>query len=453
MTTNRRGAILVEVLLAAGLLAVIIVPLLNFFVAGIESSWFATREVRAQTLAREAWESVRSVRERNWLEITDGTFYPESSSGAWQLVASTTGEDIGPFNRKIEIAPAYRNAAGEIVDTGGTLDQATKTVTIEVAWTSLRSRLLSLTTYLTRHLDNLIWTQTTQAEFDLGEKEYVETTLVNDGEVQLQGGCENPAGAAIYDELFQNTWQVHPSAKNDIKEVTQPPGQVYEGVSALELKAFAGADTKLRNQDNICTLGFTHFDFYAYSSATVEQSFQIGGDWQGGFIEVVLPPQSWEFFSIPYADVSGGNEVNLSFLFFKEGNTLPSTVFYLDNMTLTGGVGGFFSQGTLVSAVAGGEGFNANRETTFNRIFYTADIPSQTEIGFQVATSNHSSGPWIFYGPGGTTSESDLYTDPAGEGIWLGNNFGQYCRYKAYLRSNDGVSTPVLHDVSINYAP
>ncbi|MFC1727005.1 hypothetical protein ACFL0Y_00610 [Patescibacteria group bacterium] len=445
---KNKGIVLLEVLMAAALLGVILVPALNFLVASVESSWFASREVRAQGLAREAVEALRSVRERNWAEMIDGVYSLDSSGGVWQLVPDADGEEIDTYNRQVLIEPVYRDDQGQIVSSGGTLDLATKVVTVNVAWEALRQRTFSLTTYLTRHLDNLVWTQTTQAEFDLGEKEFVETTQVDDGEVQLEGGCsESPDGPILYDELFYNTWVVHPSGKNDIREITSLEGEVYEGEKALELINFNGADTKLRNVQSICTLGFTRFEFWVYSTAETEQSFGIHGEWGGTFQEIVIPSQEWHFVSLAYAEISGDNEVNLDFLFFKPMNVSPGTILYLDNMTLAGGVGGYYLSGALYSSV-----FDAHHEIAFNRISYNAFLPLQTSVGLQVATSNNPAGPWVYYGPGGTTGESDLYSDSDGEGIWLGNNFGQYCRYKAYLFS-DGQETPILYDVSLNYSP
>ena len=446
----QKGFVLLEVLLAAALLGAILVPILNLLVASLESSWFAAREIKAQALVREGWEALRSVRERNWLEINDGNYALDVSSGTWELVSSPTGEDIGPFNRQLVIEPAYRNESGEIVESGGTEDLATKKVTIEVSWWALRNRQISLATYLTRHLDNLIWFQTTQVEFDQGETQYTETTDEVDGEVQLEGGCdESPEGPKIYDEQWYNTWYIFPSAANDIRVIDSTEGEVYEGETALEVINYNGADTKLRNKDQICTLGFTRFEFWAYTNASVEQSFGIHGEWGGSFVEIVIPSQEWTFVSLEYSEVSGDDGVNLDFLFFKPFNIEAGSALYLDNITLAGGQGGYYLMGTFTSSV-----FDAQRETTFNRISYNADTLSGSSIGFQVATSNSDSGPWLFYGPGGTTSQSDLYENSTGEGIWLGNNFGQYIRYKAYLFANDeATETPVLHDVSVNYSP
>lgn len=452
----RKGSVLVEALLAAAFLVVILVPLLNFFVTAIESTWFASREVRAQALARESWEVLRMVRARNWDEINDGTFYPEFSSGTWQLVASEQGANVGPFNRKIIIEPSYRDENDVIVESGGTLDLSTKKVTIQITWSSLRDRELVYETYLSHHFNDFVWRQTTQAEFDLGDQQYVETTLTDDGEVVLKGGCfENPAGAWLFDDQWQNSWDVHPSAGNDIVEVTEPPGLVHDGEKALELSSFNGSSTKLRNGENICTIGFTRFEFYAYNTAEIEQSFALGGNWEGGFSEVSLPPQEWKLISLVYADITGDDEENMNFIFFKEGSDYQSgTVFYLDNLTLEGGMGGYYAQGTLTSGhLQASAPFDADRITTFNRISYDATLPAQTSVGFQIAISSDPDGPWIFYGPGGTTSESDLYTNPDGEGLWLGSNFGRYCRYKAYLMTSDGEDTPILEEVRINYIP
>jgi hypothetical protein len=447
---KNEGSALVEVLLAAAFLAMIMVPLLNLLVTAVENSWFASRELRAQALARESWEALRLVRGRNWEEINDGTFYPDDATGTWKLVASETGGSVGPFNRKIVIEPVNRDENDIIVESGGTLDLSTKKVTLEVAWQSLRPRKLTYETFLTHHFNDFVWRQTTQAEFNGGELQYVETTSVDDGEVVLKGGCfENPAGAWIFDDEFQNTWGIHESAGNDIQIVTQPPGQVYDGEKALELSDFNGSSTKLRNGDNVCTIGFTRIEFYAYNSAEVEQTFQMGGNWAGGFVNVTLPPQSWEFVSLSYTDVVGGDETNMNFIFFKPGaDYQPGTLFYLDNFTLEGGIGGYYAQGTLTSSV-----FDAGRQTTFNRISFDASLPLQTAVGFQVAISADPDGPWLFYGPNGTTSESDLYTNAEGEGLWLGGNYGRYCRYKAYLFTYDGENTPVVEEVRINYIP
>lgn len=443
------GFLLTEVLLALGIFSVLLLAFSYLFLIGLSSSHYSGQEIQAQALLSESLEAARIVRQESWDNLINGTFYPHFENGHWSLMATTSAETIGPFTRKIEITDCYRNEQGELVPEPGRLDPSTKKIISSLSWQGAIAKTASATAYLTRYLDNLVWKQTTQAEFDAGEKEYVETTLVNDGEVQLQGGCEdNPAGAWIYDEEFQNTWQIHPSAKDNIKEITQAEGQVYEGERALEISSFSGASTKLRNKGDICTLGFRRLEFYAYNSADIPQSFQIGGHWDQNFVEVSLSPQSWELISLSYADVSGGNEVNFDFIFFKEGNYQNGTKFYLDNVTLDGGIGGYYQLGILTSSV-----FDAGQSSAFNRIEFDAEIPLNTSVGFQLAVADSPDGPWHFTGPDGTDQENDLYTDPEGEGIRIPGNVGRYTRYKAYLKSEDGKNTPIVYEVRINYSP
>lgn len=453
------------------MLVMILAPLLNFFVTAIESSWFATREIKAQGLVREGLEAVRSVRERNWEEMTVGDYYPESSSGIWQLVASETGETIGPFTRQVKIEPVYRDDEDNIVSSPGRLDPSTKSVTVTISWHSLRDRVLALKTYFTRYLDNLVWLQTLKAEFDQGEFELTKTLDPpnNDGEVYLEGGCvSGTPEALIYDDELQNGWRVNCdglsfwqwlicrltqlfSGNASIDEESSE--QTYDSSAAsmkMTLSGYGWSWIRIFNYEGVCTKGFQNLHFYAYNPSSEQVTVYLTAIYeQWETAEIVLPPQEWTEVSIDYDNLEdyGDDLVSLYFHQFV-GWDDPEIVIYIDQVELTGGVGGYFTQGTFTSEV-----FDAGRETSFNRIAFDAEIPANTGMGFQVATSDQSIGPWLFYGPGGTSSDADLYTDENGEGIWLGNNQGQFCRYKAFLFSHDGESSPTLNEVTINYAP
>lgn len=448
----KKGFALVELVVALGVFSIIVFAAIRLFIVSQEVSVIGEKKIQAQALATEDFEKVKNLKRNDWGSLTNGRYIFQNQAGNLTLAPTTTGEEVDGFTRFLEIDNAYRDENGNLVESGGTLDPSTKKLTVFISWSGLFPRSISQTTYLTRYLDNLAWTQTTVADFEQGEMEYVEIVdpTIDDGEIQLEGGCaENPAGAWIYDDQFQNTWQIHPSAKDDIKEVTQSDGKVYEGKKALELSSFSGNSTKLRNREQICTLGFTRSEFWAYNNAAITQSFQIGGKWEQDFVEVILPPRSWKFISLSYGDISGGSEINFDFIFFKAGSQYQSgTKFYLDNITLAGGVGGFYQMGTLTSSV-----LDTGHSSAFNQIGFNGQIPDQTQIGMQTAVADSSDGPWIFYGPGGTGLPDDLYTAPEGEGIWLGANIGQYFRYKAYLKSFDGENTPILYDVTTNYSP
>lgn len=469
----KKGIVLIEVLLATAILGALLVPILDFFVTSIESNWFASREVKAQGLILEQLEALRSIRERNWEELGEGSYYLTATDGTWKLAPSEEGETTGPFTRKTEILPVYRDQNDLLVeagDPGARLDPSTKKITASVSWQALRDRSLTVNTYLTRYLDNLVWKQTTKEEFDQGEMELTKTIdpPEDDGEVILEGGCftESPE-SLIYDDELKSGWRVNCQglsfwrwliciilqffSNSEIQlDATEYTWDDSPYSMKITLRSYGWSWVGLYNFDAVCTKGFKNLHFYAYNPSTEEITFYLTAvyqEWETAQID--LPPQEWTEVSIDY-EVLEEYENNLRALYFHkwmpEGE--PDLVFYIDQIELTGGVGGYFTQGTLTSSV-----FDAGRTTAFNRISFNANVPSQTEIGFQTATANSSEGPWVFYGPGGTTETNDLYTDPEGEGIWLGNNFGRFFRYKAYLRSLDGESTPTLYDVTINYSP
>ncbi|MFH1840877.1 MAG: prepilin-type N-terminal cleavage/methylation domain-containing protein [Candidatus Shapirobacteria bacterium] len=425
----KNGFSLVEVIVASAVFAVIIFAASQLFLTSQEAAFVSQNQVQASALTQEYLEKVKNLYFDDWNNLIDGHYLIITDpQGDLALQPTQKSEVIDDFNRFLVI---------ETPSTAGLPNPSLKKITANVSWSGWRPGSYSESLTFARYQDNAVWTQTTQNDFDSGEKTLVETTSAAGGEVQLQGGCpQNPQGPWIYQNGFQNGWDIHPSAKKNIKEVD----------NTLEISSFNGSSTKLRNRSDQCTLGFTRLEFSAYNSASISQSFWVSGQWTK-FFEIVLPPQTWTFFSLAYADINDTNETNLDFLFFRQGTFQSGTKFYLKDITLAGGVGGYFTQGTLISSI-----FDAGQSVVFNRIGFTALVPDQTLIGFQTATADQLAGPWIFTGPNGTGLDDDLYTAVAGQGLRQGTNFNRYFRYKSYLKSLTGEETPILYDVTVNYS-
>lgn len=121
----------------------------------------------------------------------------------------------------------------------------------------------------------------------------------------------------------------------------------------------------------------------------------------------------------------------------------------LTNITITNTNGGE-AQLTDFSGQATGTAesvtFNAGRQVSFNRLLFTATIPSGTSLQLQIA-SNNDNATWNYVGPDGTGST--FYT--ASGDIPLSAVSGQYIRFKATLNAGQN-STPVLEDVTITYS-
>ena len=98
--------------------------------------------------------------------------------------------------------------------------------------------------------------------------------------------------------------------------------------------------------------------------------------------------------------------------------------------------------------------------TAFNRIDFTFDKPSQTNMQFQIASFNAVNGSctgatYNYIGPDGTTGT--YFTSPTGGIPFITNltyqNPGRCFRYKAYFTTTDTSQTPVFYDATINYSP
>ena len=78
---------------------------------------------------------------------------------------------------------------------------------------------------------------------------------------------------------------------------------------------------------------------------------------------------------------------------------------------------------------------------------WTATIPANTTLQFQVAGSNSATGPFNFVGP--DTTAGTFFTT-SGASLSQFNGF-RYLKYKAYLATTDSTATPTLNDVTVCY--
>ena len=113
--------------------------------------------------------------------------------------------------------------------------------------------------------------------------------------------------------------------------------------------------------------------------------------------------------------------------------------------------GGYQTSGYLVSSA-----FNTGASSSFNLLSWGDTIPGcspNCTVKFQVRTAPNvggTPGAWsAWYGSGGPAT---YFTDKAGTVLSADLNFNQWVQYRVEL-AGDGVSTPTLQDVTINYTP
>ena len=469
------GFSLVEIIVSFAIFSVVVFALVQLLFVSQEAANLGKEKTKAMALLSEYLEEVKNIRRQDWQLLANGRYLIRLSLDNLVLEADPVGETVGDFTRYLEIGDAYRDSAGDLVGSGGSPDPSTKKITAVVSWVGFHPSQISSETYLTRYFDNLAWNQTTAADFEAGEMDLVKIVdpAIDDGELELVGGCfsESPE-SLIYDDQFRNGWRSNCSglgfwqwlfcnfiqffSNGEIK--SNSTDYTYNGSSysiKVKLKPPGSGSSwswvRIFNFNSVCTVGFRNLRFYVYNPTAVEKIFYVTAvydEWDRR--EIVLPPGGWTEVSLDYETLGEGYEDSLQSIFFSNymSSSDPELIFYVDQIELTGGVGGYFTEGTLLSSV-----LDTGKSSAFNRIGFNGQVSGNTLIGFQIAVSDDPSGPWVFYGPGGTSLNDDLYTDSAGEAIWLGENLGRYFRYKAYLKSLDGEETPVLYNVSVNYSP
>lgn len=220
------GQSLVELIIIMGLLSILLPALITGLISSREGKPQESRRTEAINLLKETNEAIRNVREKGWTTFAvNGTFYPRvAADNSWELASGSA--TLNGFTRQVVISDVQRDASGVIVPSGGTVDPSTKKGAATVSWTNVLPYSVSSTAYLTRYLDNLSYTETTQAQFNAGTKTATAVTNTSGGEVVLGSGgtgdwCApaTPSGSMVLD---------------------LPKNGVANAVSAIEGSAFAG---------------------------------------------------------------------------------------------------------------------------------------------------------------------------------------------------------------------
>lgn len=132
MSINNKGFSLVEIILAIAIFSIIIMTGVNGFIPVLNQNRQSTEILKANRLAEEGLEAVRSIRNRNFSLITAGTKGVGISSNLWDFNGSSDITD--KYTRQIIISPAYRDVGGSLVSSGGVGDSDTWIVKSQVNW-------------------------------------------------------------------------------------------------------------------------------------------------------------------------------------------------------------------------------------------------------------------------------------------------------------------------------
>jgi len=155
--TSKRGFTLIELVLAITIFVIIAsgvaVPIIGSHLNSMENQ----KTVQANALLTETWEAVRSIRNRDWANMTNQTHGLRNTSGYWEFYGHN--DETNGFTRSVIVKAARRNDGGDLVQEGGTIDSDTKWVKIQFSWhpTPYKVRMLGAESLLTNYVNPGVW--------------------------------------------------------------------------------------------------------------------------------------------------------------------------------------------------------------------------------------------------------------------------------------------------------
>jgi len=155
----REGFSLVEVVVAASIVSVALMAILNAYGYLIRAEVGSTKLVKATYLLEEGIEASRYLRDKGWTAnianlstTTNYYLYLSTSNGTgdWQATATKQIYD-DMFKRTITFGNVYRDNNTQNISPTGVLDTNTRKITVSVSWPGINGATTtkSISTYLT----------------------------------------------------------------------------------------------------------------------------------------------------------------------------------------------------------------------------------------------------------------------------------------------------------------
>jgi type II secretory pathway pseudopilin PulG len=131
------GQAIIEIILSLAIMAIFISGLPGLLIGSYQSLTRGSQTLRAQMIAQEGIEAVRSIRDRAWAELRFSRSAIAIDNNRWVLTGEGTTEQLGDFTRLIDFFPVFRDSGNNIVpavDSEATMDADSKEVKVTVSW-------------------------------------------------------------------------------------------------------------------------------------------------------------------------------------------------------------------------------------------------------------------------------------------------------------------------------
>lgn len=138
-TKNQKGFGLLEIIVGLSLISGSFFALFLVSQMSLKIVEENLNTAKASFLAEEGFEAIRILRDSSWniniSSLTVGNSYYFEFNGVTWLSTTTNAYIDGIFERKFVLSSVYRNANGDIADSG-TLDTGARKVTVSVSWST-----------------------------------------------------------------------------------------------------------------------------------------------------------------------------------------------------------------------------------------------------------------------------------------------------------------------------
>lgn len=396
-------------------------------------------------------------------------FYPKNIGGIWQIKEGEETIEISnkKFTRSFSFLPVLRDGNNNIVSQNGNFDPLTKKVVYTVSWDN---RSLVQEEYISRTIASEVFTQTdwsggpgsTEVVFSAGRSFDTATS----GIVYSVAGvlsaelAEAEGSTSTVDSVYRWAWSDIIGWIDFYGVSYDSGGSVFSGIASSSVGGIS-----MNCLDTSCASSnykvysaasdspdYSRGDLYGYAWNDIVGWFSfncnqtgVGGanNCSSSNYKVQMNPSTGYFSGYAWNDIVGWISFNCSDLGVCGTSSYKVKMNLVSSSTSTKEV-------WLVSSV-----FDTQKEkgAVPVAIVWQGTLGGDTQVKFQVASSNAPNGPWNFIGADGTSSSYYPSTSASQPNIPVAINSKyhynhRYFRYKVFLTSSASAS-PSVEDITI----
>lgn len=224
---SQQGFSLIEIIISLGIFVVFVAALSTMVNGGFVALLRGGEQTEAYALAQEAFEAVRSIRDRSWNDLQYITAKLDFVNGQWELVSAVNEVIDGKYTREILIDNACRDGSNALVECPGTYtDVQTKKILVRVSWAAANgiTQQIEQITYVS-NWEYGLWQQTDWSGGS-GQSMWSNTTRYDTDNASVNVGTSGQVSLA---QAPQGSWEL-----TDRQEVTHTTDTDFE------LGAFTG---------------------------------------------------------------------------------------------------------------------------------------------------------------------------------------------------------------------